>query len=69
MNETANDNAPGDLLLGADAIATYLGITRRQTYRLVSDAIVPSFKCGGTVAARKSSLNRWMASQELQVAA
>ncbi|RDE10355.1 helix-turn-helix domain-containing protein [Pelagibacterium lacus] len=55
-----NDNTPGDLLLGADAIAKFLGITRRQTYRLVHEAIIPSFKAGGTVAARRSSLRRWM---------
>lgn len=56
--------APQDLLLGGDAIASYLGITRRQTYRLVYDNIIPSFKAGGTVAARKSSLDRWMDEQE-----
>lgn len=61
-----NDNLPTkDLLMGADAIGQFLGITRRQTYRLVYDGIVPSFKLGGTVAARKSTLTRWMASQEV----
>ncbi|MDK4704296.1 helix-turn-helix domain-containing protein [Rhizobium sp. CNPSo 4062] len=50
----------GDLLMGADAIAAYLGVTRRQVYRLVYDQIIPSFKLGGTVAARKSSLTKWM---------
>jgi predicted DNA-binding transcriptional regulator AlpA len=50
----------GDLLMGADAIAGFLGITRRQAYRLVYDDIIPSFKLGGTVAARRSSLTRWM---------
>ena len=59
----ANDNTP-DLLFGADAIAAFLGITRRQTYRLVYDGIVPSFKAGGTVAARRSSLTKWMAEAE-----
>lgn len=59
-----NDNAAGDLLLGADAIASYLGITRRQAYRLVYDSIIPSFKAGGTLAARRSSLTAWMAAQE-----
>lgn len=65
MNIPVNDNQPtADLLLGADAIAKFLGITRRQTYRLVYDEVIPSFKAGGTVAARKSSLNNWMAAQE-----
>ncbi len=54
------ENRAGDLLMGADAIAGYLGVTRRQVYRLVYDDIIPSFKLGGTVAARRSSLTKWM---------
>lgn len=64
-----NDNFPvGDLLMGADAIAAFLGITRRQTYRLVYDDLLPSFKLGGTVAARRSSLRNWMAEKEARAA-
>lgn len=48
--------ANGDLLMGADAIASFLGISRRQAYRLIHDHLIPSFKLGGTVAARRSSL-------------
>lgn len=62
-----NDNEK-DLLMGADAIASFLGITRRQTYRLVYDDLLPSFKLGGTVAARRSSLRNWMAEQESRAA-
>lgn len=53
-----------DLLMGADAIADFLGVTRRQVYRLVYDNIIPSFKLGGTVAARRSSLIKWMEALE-----
>jgi excisionase family DNA binding protein len=53
-----------DLLLGADAIAAHLGITRRQAYRLIYDGLLPAFKIGGTVSARKSTLNAWLASKE-----
>ncbi len=54
-----NDNE-ADLLMGVEPIAKYLGVTRRQAYRLVYDKIMPSFKLGGTVAARRSSLkNGW----------
>ena len=61
----ANDNTTqADLLLGAAAIAAHLGITRRQTYRLIYDELAPTFKLGGTVAARRSSLDRWLASAE-----
>lgn len=59
-----NDNG-GDLLLGAPAIAKFLGVTQRQVYRLVTDKIIPSFKAGGTVAARRSSLQRWMDAAEV----
>lgn len=60
----ANDNEP-DLLMGAGAISAFLGITRRQSYRLIYDGLMPSFKLGGTVAARRSSLRNWMAEQEV----
>ncbi|MDF8353215.1 helix-turn-helix domain-containing protein [Ensifer adhaerens] len=46
--------------MGGDAIADFLGITRRQVYRLVYDGHLPSFKLGGTIAARKSSLSQWL---------
>jgi hypothetical protein len=59
----ANDNT-GDLLLGATAIAEHLGINRRQTYRLIYGEHVPTFKLGGTVAARRSSLDKWLAEAE-----
>lgn len=61
--EAANDNA-GDLLMGAKAIAEHLGITPRQTYRLIYGDVLPTFKLGGAVSARRSSLNRWLAEQE-----
>lgn len=64
----ANDNSAGDLLMGANAIAAHLGITPRQTYRLVYDGLIPTFKLGGTVAARRSSLMRWLAEQETRAA-
>ena len=66
--EYANDNT-GDLLMGAKAIGSHLGITQRQTYRLVYDEIIPTFKLGGTVAARRSSLSKWLEAQEVRGAA
>ena len=60
--EVANDNEA--LLLGANAIAAYLQITRRQAYRLIYDEDLPTFKLGGTVAARKSSLSKWLEAAE-----
>lgn len=61
----ANDNIlQGDLLMGAPAIAKFLGVTQRQVYRLTYDKIVPHFKLGGTIAARRSSLCQWLAEKE-----
>lgn len=63
--KAANDNTvEGDLLLGASAIAKFLGITARQTYRMIYDDIVPTFKIGGAVAARRSTLTTWMVEAE-----
>lgn len=58
-----NDNA-GDLLLGANAIAAALGIKRRQAYRLIYDGDLPTFKLGGSVAARRSTLAQWLSQKE-----
>jgi excisionase family DNA binding protein len=54
--------------MGADAIARFLGITRRQAYRLAYDGHMPTFKLGGTVTARRSSLTTWLAAQEAAAA-
>ncbi|MBX5010848.1 helix-turn-helix domain-containing protein [Rhizobium lentis] len=57
MTKAEND---GDLLIGAAAIAKFLGITPRQVYRLAYDDVMPHFKLGGSVAARRSTLTKWM---------
>jgi excisionase family DNA binding protein len=56
------DDTPlaGDLLIGADAIAEYTGLTRRQIYDLSARRVIPSFEIGKTVAARKSTLMKWI---------
>lgn len=68
MKHQNDNNIEGDLLMGAPSIARFLGVTQRQVYRLTYDGIVPHFKLGGTVAARRSSLTKWMAQQEQQSA-
>ncbi|RZI54742.1 MAG: DNA-binding protein [Pseudomonas sp.] len=65
-----NDNIlEGDLLVGAGAIAKFLGVSPRQVYRLTYDGLVPHFKLGGSVAARRSSLAKWLAKVEHSAAA
>ncbi|MDN2584062.1 DNA-binding protein [Aquibium sp. ELW1220] len=58
-----NDN-PGELLIGAPAIAGALGIKTRQVYKLLYAGILPTFKLGGSVAARRSTLGAWLEEQE-----
>lgn len=60
----ANDNKPGELLMGAHAIASFLGLTDRQLYRLVYAGEIPTFKLGGSVAARRSTLTKWLDEME-----
>ncbi|QJS27178.1 MULTISPECIES: helix-turn-helix domain-containing protein [Rhizobium] len=64
MKSDNDNNFGGDLLIGASAIAKFLGVSSRQVYRLTYDGIMPHFKLGGSVAARRSSLTKWMAEAE-----
>lgn len=67
--KASNDNfVEADLLIGANAIAKFLGVSARQVYRLTYDGVVPHFKLGGSVAARKSSLTKWMTEAEKSAA-
>ena len=45
-----------DLLYGASAIATFLGIKRGVVYHLIETGRLPYFKVGKTVCARRSKL-------------
>ncbi|MCM5691443.1 excisionase family DNA-binding protein [Sinorhizobium meliloti] len=62
--EAANDNLAADMLRGADAIATYMGLPRRSVYHAISRGHLPHFRIGETVCARKSTLLRWLGEQE-----
>ena len=52
-----------DLLRGADAVAAFLGLSRRQVYHYVEQGVLPAFRLGTVICARKSSLHRWMDEQ------
>ena len=58
-----NDN-DADLLMGAPAIAKFLGIGARVLYRLADEGHLPVFKLGGTLSARKSGLRKHLAQLE-----
>lgn len=47
-----------DLLNGATSAAAYLGLTRRQVYRLVDQGLVPCVKKGRRLYFRKAELER-----------
>jgi len=53
-----------DLLFGAGSIAAALGMTRRQVYHSITAGHLPSFKIGGTVCSRRSTLRSWLDRQE-----
>ena len=59
-----NDNQAGDLLIGAKAIGEALGITRRQVFHLIEKSLLPTFRLGASVAARRSTLMKWLTEQE-----
>lgn len=59
----ANDN-DADLLVGAKAIASHLGVTSRQVYKFCYEDGLPTFRLGGSVAARKSTLAKHFAKLE-----
>jgi hypothetical protein len=57
----------GDMLYGADAIATFLfgdRKHRRRVYNLVDGNGLPVFRIGVNICARKSVLLDWIAAQE-----
>jgi excisionase family DNA binding protein len=64
MNDTSTDDA-GLLLYGVPAIAKFLGLTERQVRHRVRDGELPTFKIGGTVCARRTSLVAWLADREV----
>lgn len=53
-----------DMLRGADAIACFLGLSRRQVYHLTETARLPVFKLGAVLCARRSSLLGWIEERE-----
>lgn len=57
-----------DLLDGAEAIARFLGLNRRQVYNLTTTSRLPHFRMAGRLYGRKSTLLRWIEEQETRTA-
>ena len=53
-----------DLMYGVPAIASYLKMTAKQVYHLHDQGNLPTFKIGGKVCARRSTLAKHFAAQE-----
>lgn len=61
---TAPPTLADDILQGADSIAKFMGVTRRQAYHFVADGRIPTFRIGAIICARKSTILNWIAQQE-----
>lgn len=57
-----------DLLYGVEQIAEHLKMTRRQVYHLHDQGHLPTFKIGGKVCARRSTLAKHFSAQEAAAA-
>ena len=53
-----------DLLEGADAIATFMGWNRRRVYYAAERKLIPIFRMGDHLTARKSTLLQHVADLE-----
>ncbi|URK88018.1 helix-turn-helix domain-containing protein [Rhizobium sp. RCAM05350] len=58
------NNQDTEVLMGADAIATAMGIPRRKVYAMIQSRTIPTIKIGGTVALRKAKLAEWLMALE-----
>ena len=67
MTDTENQKA--DLLYGAPAIASYLGLTQDAVYHLARLKRLPTFRMGRTICARRSTLAAKIAELEAKSSA
>ena len=67
MTDTENQKA--DLLYGAPAIASYLGLTEDAVYHLARLKRLPTFRMGRTICARRSTLAAKIAELEAKSSA
>lgn len=58
------DNMSRDIMVGADVIAEFLGMRRRQVYRAAEYGYLPVFRVGALICARRTTLTKWIEQQE-----
>ncbi len=59
-------NLKDDMLVGAEAMSDFIGISRRQVYAWVLSGNLPTFRVGNLICARRSTLLKWISTQEGQ---
>lgn len=62
MNEPTERHS--DLLYGVPAIARFLRLRERQARHRIDNGTIPTFRLDGTICARESTLNAWLAERE-----
>lgn len=53
-----------NIMYGAEKIAAYLGIGKRQVYHACTTGTLPVFRIGATICARPDTLLAWIVEQE-----
>lgn len=66
MTQTRTAPSPlgDDMLHGAGPIAAFIGTTERRVYHLTDKKLIPVFRIGARLTARKSTLRAWIERQE-----
>ena len=57
------DGKEADLIYGAPAIASFLGLKEKQCRHRIEAGLIPTFRMGGTICALRSQLNVWLREQ------
>lgn len=68
MNSGIPDSGPlsDDLMIGASALAAWLGVPERKVFYIAEMKQLPFFKIGGKLAGRKSTITEHIANLERQ---
>lgn len=55
-----------EIIFSPETLAQYLQVETSWVYKAVSNKVIPYFKSGKYIRFKKSSIDRWIASQERQ---
>lgn len=56
-----------DKIMTIKELATYLKVTEKSIYRLLSNSKLPAFKVGGTWRFRREEIDKWIKAQEKEL--